>query len=219
MDGRWLLGFGRGHHRGCAGKGGAALRSPTQRYAAGHGRLRPGGGVGGFAARARYARPVRGAGQHVRQQRLPRDAPGCGSHRGRDGAAGIGRGTTSRSRSARHGARAGLHLARDLHASARRQRLGRGVRPAQDLWRQRQRSGGVQHQGLHRPSHGRGRGGCGGSQDPGEADRSAGAQLPRARSRTGHAQSVEGRALSGALCLAAGRGLRVADCDDRAPPH
>ena len=59
---------------------------------------------------------------------------------------------TPRPRSARDGQGAGLHLARDLHARARRQRLGRGVCPAQDLRSVGQRSGRGQHQGLHRSS-------------------------------------------------------------------
>jgi 3-oxoacyl-(acyl-carrier-protein) synthase len=44
-----------------------------------------------------------------------------------------------------------------------------------------QRHRGFQHQGLHRPHHGRRRRGCGGGENPGARHRAAGAQLPGSR--------------------------------------
>ena len=80
LDRLRLPGHGRRGHRRQGRRGGAALRPPPPRHAAGHGRLRARGRERGRRARARHARHRRTAEQRDRQQRLPRHAPGCEPH-------------------------------------------------------------------------------------------------------------------------------------------
>ena len=73
-----------------------------------------------------------------------------------------------------------------------------------------------QHQGLHRPRHGRRHRGRRGDQGAGDRDRPARAQLQGARPRARHAEPVPRRRLPGELRPAPGRRLRLADRHDPA---
>ena len=170
-------------------------------------------------ARARHARHRRSAEQRNRQQRLPRHPPGRQPHLRRHGPPGDRRRAPLWPQPLQHGPADGLHLARDLYAGPRRQRRGRGLCPAQHLWRRSRRDRRLQHQGLHRPPDGRRRRGCHRRQDSGIWHRAARAQLQGSGPRPGHAQPEPRRALSRAVCTAPGGRLWLPDQHDAPAPH
>jgi hypothetical protein len=113
----------------------------------------------------------------------------------------------------------GLHLARDLHPGARRQRGGGGLCAAQHLRRSGQRDRRLPTPRASPATHGRRRGRCDRGQDSGIRHRAAGAQLQGGGPGPGRAQPEPRRALPGAVCAAPGRRLRLADQHDADPAH
>ena len=107
--------------------------------------------------------------------------------------------------------RAPVRLPRDLHAGARRERLGGGERAAPGVRRRRRARGRGQHEGPHRPPDGSGHRGRRGDQGARDGRRAPGAELPRARPRPRPAQPLEGRRLPDPLRPASRRGLRLPD--------
>ena len=129
------------------------------------------------ARRARHPAHRPGPRHRHREQRLPRHPtrhephqPGDGGPRG-DGRAPMGH------RPPRDRAADGLHLARDLHAGPGRQRPGRGRCAAARLRRLGRTGRDLQHQGLHRPRHGRRDRGRHRHQGDRDRDRAPGAEL------------------------------------------
>ena len=120
-------------------------------------------------------------------------------------------GRGARRRPPRHGPRDGVHVPRDLHAGARRERPGRDQRPAGGVRRRRRQGGHRQHQGVHRPPDGRRHRGRRRHQGARDRDRPAGAELQGGRPVPRGAQPVDRRRLPRAVCVAAGGGVRVAD--------
>ena len=153
---RGISGQRRGGHRRRGRGNRDSLRPAPQRHDHRNGR----GGAGHRKRRSRRrTRPaphLRSAERGNGQQRVPRHAAGHRAHRQAHGGTGPA-GRDARRHPPRGDGRVhGFRFARDLHARARRQRGGRnpcpapGVRPGGGPHRHRQ------HQGLHRPRHGRG---------------------------------------------------------------
>ncbi len=200
-----------GHRRQGRGRG-PALRSPPSRDADGDGRLRHGGGEPGRGGGARAC-----AGSWSFSPARPPTAPSTppastwstspgwwrASWPPPSAATGVNRMAMA--------PRDGLHLPRDLHPRAGRQRRRRGHGPAEGLRLRRQPDRRLQHQGLHRPPDGRRRRGRDRREDPRARDRAPGAELQGAGSRAGHAQPVAGRPLSRPVRDPPGRRLRLAD--------
>ncbi len=154
MGHRRLPGLGgRRHRRAGRGRRDAVRPSPPR-----HGRRRRRGclrrRVGRGRPRAGPAADRRGAGHGHREQRLPRLAPRRAAHLRRHGGPGE-RGRGPRGRPPRDRAAHHVRLARDLHPGPRRQRGRRDQRAAPGLRPGRRPDRHHQHQGVHRPRHGR----------------------------------------------------------------
>ena len=171
------------------------------------------------SAAERGIRPICEIARHGRrEQRIPRHPARPGARRPDDATA-AGRGRGSWRRPARDRTQPDVHVARDVHPRAGRQRL-RGDRRAAPHFRDvGRRHRDRQHEGLHRPRNGRRHRGRRGDQVARDGHRSAGAELQGGRPRAGFAQPLEGRRVPGRVRAPAGGRIRLADRDDSAAPH
>ena len=206
-----LPGLRRGRHRRRRRGGGHAVRPPPARHDHRHGRRGVRRRVGRGRPRARHA--ARSARCSARSPPTARStAPAWTSTTSARSWSSCCRQAEARGVDRHAIARLDrLRLARDLHAGARGQRGRRDQRAAQRLRRPGRLRGHHQHQGLHRPRHGRWHRGRRRDQGARDRGRPARAQLQGARPGARAGSTCRRRRLPGRLRAAAGGRFRLPD--------